>query len=81
MDFLWRVAKNDLLLATDDLGDAEVRKGGRLEGNERLATWLTTITVRQKCKDPRGLDDIPQRRRGTKGPRFGPVRREPVAGH
>jgi hypothetical protein len=40
-------AKNNLLLATDDLGRAEVRKSGQVEGNERLETWLKTVTVRR----------------------------------
>lgn len=61
MSYLWEIAKTNLLLATNDMGRAEVAKAGRLEGNERLEVWAKTVEVYQECCRERSIRSMPQR--------------------
>jgi len=40
INLLWRVGQNNLLHSTEDLGCAEAKNGGPLEGNDRLEWWI-----------------------------------------
>jgi hypothetical protein len=60
MNYLWDVAKTNLLLATNDMGRAEAATMGCLIGNERLVNCTIAVAVYQECRKKHFIDDIPQ---------------------
>jgi hypothetical protein len=60
IEYLWEIARNNLFLATNDLGREEARRGGRLIGNDRLELWVNVVAVYRECRNEPAMVGIPQ---------------------
>ena len=60
INFLWRVGQNNVLHSTEDLGRAEAKNGGPLEGNDRLEWWINVDIIRRASRNLGTLAGIPQ---------------------
>lgn len=60
MGFLLDVSQFNLLLSTDELGEAEVKNGSLRGGNDRLEWFGRAVTVRRALRKGHDLEAIPR---------------------